>query len=58
MSKIIAANWKMNNDFEDIPKFIKYIKKNANKMDNLVVCVPSVMIKSFADAAKKILPEK
>lgn len=54
MNKIIAANWKMNNDFDDIPKFVKYLKKNAKGMDNLVVCVPSVMIKTFSDAAKKI----
>ncbi len=54
MNKIIAANWKMNNDFADIPKFVKFVKKNAKGMDNLVVCVPSVMIKSFADAAGKV----
>ena len=54
MEKIIAANWKMNNDFSDIPKFVKYLKKNAKGMSNLVVCVPSVMIKEFADASKKI----
>ena len=54
MEKIIAANWKMNNDFDDIPKFVKYLKKNAKGMSNLVVCVPSVMIKEFADASKKI----
>ena len=54
MEKIIAANWKMNNDFSDIPKFVKYLKKNAKGMSNLVVCVPSVMLKEFADASKKI----
>ena len=53
MDKYIVANWKMNNDFSDIPGFVKYIKKNAKKEKNLVVCVPSVMIKSFADTAKK-----
>jgi len=54
MEKIIAANWKMNNDFSDIPNFIKYIKKNAKGTKGLVVCVPSVMIKTFADTAKNI----
>lgn len=54
MEKIIAANWKMNNDFEDIPKFVKFVKKNAKGMKNLVVCVPSVMIKTFADISKNI----
>ena len=54
MDKYIIANWKMNNDFSDIPVFVKYLKKNAKKDKNLVVCVPSVMIKSFADAAKKL----
>lgn len=55
MSKLIVANWKMNNDFSDIPEFVKYVKKNAKGEDNLVVCVPSVMIKDFADASKKLL---
>lgn len=54
MNKIIAANWKMNNDFSDIPNFITYLKENAQGMDNLVVCVPSVMIKTFADEANNI----
>lgn len=53
MDKYIAANWKMNNDFSDIVPFVKYVKKNAKKANNLIVCVPSVMIKSFADVAKK-----
>ena len=34
MDKIIAANWKMNNDFKDIPVFVKYLKKNAKGMSN------------------------
>lgn len=54
MEKYIVANWKMNNDFSDIPTFVKYLKKNAKHEKNLVVCVPSVMIKTFADAAKKV----
>ncbi len=53
MEKYIVANWKMNNDFADIPKFVKQLKKNAKNEKNLVVCVPSVMIKSFAETAKK-----
>ncbi len=53
MEKIIAANWKMNNDFSDIKPFVSYIKKNQKNKKNLVVCVPSVMLKTFADTAKK-----
>ena len=55
MEKIIAANWKMNNDFSDIKPFVKYVKKNQKNRDGLVVCVPSVMVKTFADEAKKTL---
>ena len=33
MEKIIAANWKMNNDFSDIPAFVKYLKKNTKGME-------------------------
>ena len=55
MVKIIAANWKMNNDFSDIKPFIKYVKKNQKNRCGLVVCVPSVMIKTFADNAKGIV---
>ncbi len=55
MDKYIAANWKMNNDFSDIKPFVSYIKKNAKKEKNLIVCVPSVMIKTFADTAKKLV---
>lgn len=55
MEKIIAANWKMNNDFSDIKPFVKYVKKNAESKKGLVVCVPSIMVKSFADTAKKAI---
>ena len=55
MDKYIAANWKMNNDFSDIAPFVKYIKKNAKNEKNLIVCVPSTMIKTFADTAKKLV---
>ena len=55
MDKYIAANWKMNNDFSDIAPFVKHIKKNAKNEKNLIVCVPSTMIKTFADTAKKLV---
>ena len=55
MKKYIVANWKMNNDFSDIPEFVKYIKKNDKCEENLVICVPSVMIKDFASASKKLV---
>lgn len=54
MEKIIAANWKMNNDFADIKPFVKYVKKNVKEKKGLVVCVPSIMLKETADAAKKV----
>ena len=52
MDKYIIANWKMNNDFSDIPSYVKYLKKNLKKQKNIVVCVPYTMIKTFADAVK------
>ena len=55
--KYIVANWKMNNDFTDIPVFVKYVKKNLKNQNNLVVCVPSVMIKSFAEESRKMTLE-
>lgn len=54
MEKIIAANWKMNNDFSDIKPFVKFVKKNLKDRKGLVVCVPSVMIKTLADTAKGV----
>lgn len=51
MKKFICANWKMNNDFADVPVFVDYLKENASAEENMVICVPSVMIKTFADAA-------
>ncbi|MBE5755291.1 MAG: triose-phosphate isomerase [Clostridiales bacterium] len=54
MDKIIAANWKMNNTFADIKPFVKYIKKNQKNKNNLVVCVPSVMLSEFAKQAKGV----
>lgn len=55
MDKIIAANWKMNNDFSDIKPFVKYVKKNQKNRNGLVVCVPSVMLKEFASVAKGVV---
>ncbi|MBQ8451975.1 MAG: triose-phosphate isomerase [Clostridia bacterium] len=54
MEKLIVANWKMNNDFADIPVFVKYLKKNAKTEKGLVVCVPSIMINEFSKQAKKL----
>lgn len=55
MEKLIVANWKMNNDFENIKPFVKFVKKNQKNRKGLVVCVPSIMIKSFADVAKGVV---
>ena len=54
MKKYICANWKMNNSFSDIPVFVDYLKKHAAGEENMVVCVPSVFLKTFADEAKGI----
>lgn len=54
MDKFIVANWKMNNDFSDIPVFVDYLKENASSEKNMIVCVPSVMVKTFADTATGI----
>lgn len=51
MEKYILANWKMNQNFSAIEGYVDYLKKNAESKNNVVVCVPSVMIKSFSDAA-------
>lgn len=55
MQKIIAGNWKMNNDFSDIKPFVKFVKKNVKCKKGLVICVPSVMVNSFAGSAKGII---
>ena len=55
MEKLIVANWKMNNDFTDIKPFVKYVKKFQKNKNGLVVCVPAVMIKTFADSAKGVV---
>ncbi|MBR7172574.1 MAG: triose-phosphate isomerase [Clostridia bacterium] len=55
MDKYIAANWKMNNDFSDIPSYVEYLDKNLENKNNVVVCVPHVMLKTFADAANGIV---
>ena len=51
MDKFIAANWKMNNDFSDIEGYVEYLNNNLENKNNVIVCVPHVMIKSFADAS-------
>lgn len=55
MEKYIIANWKMNNDFSDIPVFVDYLKNSKVSKTNMIVCVPSIMIKSFADTANGIV---
>ena len=55
MEKYIIANWKMNNDFSDIPVFVEKLKNSAVSKTNMIVCVPSVMIKTFADTAKNLV---
>ncbi len=35
--------------------FVKYIKKNQKNKNNLVVCVPSVMLAEFAKQSKKVV---
>lgn len=54
MKKLIVANWKMNNDFSDVPVFVDYLKENASNEENMVVCVPSILMKTFADAANGV----
>lgn len=54
MSKLIAANWKMNNSFADIPNYVKELKKQVKGEGNIVVCVPSVMLKEFSSAARGV----
>ncbi len=49
MKKYIMANWKMNKNFSDIPDYIEDLKSNAGDLENVVVCVPSVMLKDFSD---------
>lgn len=51
MEKYIIANWKMNNDFSDIPVFVEKLKNSVVSKTNMIVCVPSVMIKTFVDTA-------
>lgn len=55
MEKYIIANWKMNNDFSDIPVFVEKLKNSAVSKTNMIVCVPSVMIKTFADTASGLV---
>lgn len=55
--KYIIANWKMNNDFSDIQPYLKYLKKNIKNQNNVIVCVPSVLLKDFSDETRKTLIE-
>ena len=55
MEKLIVANWKMNKSFADIKPYVSYIKKNQKDRKNMIVCVPSVMLKTFADEAKGVV---
>ena len=55
MEKYIAANLKMNNDFSDIKPFLNYVKKNQKNRKNLIVCVPSTLLKTFVDTAKGLV---
>ncbi len=55
MDKFIIANWKMNNDFSDIPTYVEYLSQNLENKNNVVVCVPHVMIKTFADTANGVV---
>ena len=51
MDKYIVANWKMNKQFSDIEPYVEYLKENLKNKNNVIVCVPHVMLKTFADAA-------
>ena len=55
MDKYIIANWKMNNDFSDIEPYVDYLKENLENKNNVVACVPYVMVKTFADTAAGII---
>lgn len=55
MDKFIVANWKMNNNFEDIVPYVDYLKENLENKNNVVACVPYVMIKTFADKASGVI---
>ena len=52
MDKYILANWKMNKDISDIDGYVDELKKNVKNFNNVVVFVPSVMIKPFFDKVK------
>lgn len=55
MDKYIVANWKMNNDFEDIEPYVDYLNENLENKNNVVACVPYVMVKTFADKAEGVI---
>ena len=49
MGKYIIANWKMNQNFSAIDGYVAGLKKNAKHIGDVIVCVPSVMIKTFSE---------
>lgn len=55
MDKYIIGNWKMNNSVDDLPAFVKEIKKNGKGQKNLVICVPATMIYCASKLAKGVL---
>ena len=55
MKKLVIANWKMNKDFSDIKPYVKYMKKNLKDRDGVVVCVPSILLKQFADLSRNVV---
>ncbi len=54
MSKLIIANWKMNNTISDALNFAKYLKKHAKKQKSMVVCPPSTMLYEFSKSVKGV----
>lgn len=55
MKKYIMANWKMNKDFSEIPEYVEGLKSGADDLENVVVCVPSVMLKDFSEKADGVV---
>ena len=55
MEKYIVGNWKMNNSVNDVPAFVKFLKKNGKSQKNMVICVPSTMILTSSKLGKGIV---
>ncbi|MDR2107456.1 MAG: triose-phosphate isomerase [Holosporaceae bacterium] len=51
--KIIAANWKMNGDFEFTDRFVREINSVAPK-NVIVICPPAILIGKFRDFRHQI----